>query len=76
MEYILVIHQAEEGGYWAEVPALDGCFAQGESIEDLLEEARQAIASHLEALREDGHPLPPHSPILVATVHVPEPTAA
>jgi len=31
MEYVIVIHRAEEGGYWANVPALDGCFIQGET---------------------------------------------
>lgn len=51
---MLIIHPAEQGGYWAEVPALDGCFVQGESVEDLVDEAPRAIASHLEALREDG----------------------
>lgn len=54
MEYVLVIHQAEEGGYWAEVPALDGCFVQGETIEEVLQDAPAAIASHLEALKADG----------------------
>jgi hypothetical protein len=33
-EYLVVVHHAEEGGYWAEVPALDGCFAQGETVEE------------------------------------------
>ena len=76
MEYVVVIHQAEEGGYWAEVPALGGCFAQGESVERLLEDVRGAISSHLEALREDGQALPDRSEIILATVRVPEPTAA
>ena len=54
MEYLVVIHAAEEGGYWAEIPALPGCFAQGEGLEELLGEAKAAITSHLEALEEDG----------------------
>ncbi len=33
MEYVLVIHSADEGGYWAEVPALPGCFAQAETLD-------------------------------------------
>lgn len=76
MEYILVIHQSEEGGYWAEVPALDGCFIQGETIEDLLDDAPAAIASHLEALKESGQPIPEDRGIIVATVRMPESTAA
>ena len=71
MEYVVVVHAAEEGGYWAEVPALEGCFAQGESVEDVLTEVRSAIASHLEALREGGHDRVPSGDILVATVTVP-----
>ena len=72
MEYVVVIHAAEEGGYWAEVPALDGCFAQGETIEDILAEAREAVSSHIEALREDGQEVPRGSGILIATVALPE----
>lgn len=76
MEYVLVIHQADEGGFWAEVPALEGCFAQAETIEALLVEARQVVASHLEALREDGQTAPEASSIMIATVKVTEPNAA
>ena len=35
-EYVLVIHPAEEGGYWAEVPAIPGCATQGDDFEELL----------------------------------------
>lgn len=73
MDYVLVIHRAEEGGYWAEVPALEGCFAQGETIEELLDEARAAIASHLDALREDGRAAPSGDGVLIATIHVSAP---
>jgi predicted RNase H-like HicB family nuclease len=68
VEYVLVIHQAEEGGYWAEVPVLEGCFVQGETLEGLLADAPTAIASHLEALAEDGQSTPSESRIIVATV--------
>jgi predicted RNase H-like HicB family nuclease len=76
VEYLLVIHSAEEGGYWAEVPALEGCFIQGETLDDLLEDAPGAIQSHLEALREDGQSVPHGSRIVIATVKVPESPAA
>jgi predicted RNase H-like HicB family nuclease len=76
MEHVLVIHPAEEGGYWAEVPALDGCFIQGETIEELLGDAPEAIASHILALRDDGQPVPEAGAIIVATVRTPEPSAA
>lgn len=75
MEYVLVIHAAEEGGYWAEVPALPGCYAQGETLDDILQEAKGAIASHLEALREDGQSVP-QEPVMLATVRMEEPVNA
>lgn len=76
MDYLVVIHPAEEGRYWAEVPALGGCFAQGETIEEVLADAREAIEAHLDALRSEGKPTPTEQPPIIATVHVPTPTAA
>jgi len=70
VQYALIIHRAEEGGYWAEVPALDGCFAQAETIDDLLEDARDAILSHLEALAADGQSPPSDDTVLIATVNL------
>lgn len=43
MELKIVVHQAEEGGYWAEVPAITGCVSQGESFDELLRNVREAI---------------------------------
>jgi len=54
MEYTVLIHPAEEGGYWAEVPALPGCYTQAESVEETLSNAKEAIESHIAALHEDG----------------------
>ena len=38
-----IVHEAEEGGFWAEVPALPGCLTQGESLEELKTNLREAI---------------------------------
>ena len=35
MKLSVVVHEAKEGGYWAEVPAIPGCTTQGESFEEL-----------------------------------------
>jgi len=43
MKLEVVIHEAEEGGYWAEVPAIPGCATQGETLEDLLKNLREAV---------------------------------
>ena len=43
MKLTVVIHEAEEGGYWAEVPAISGCATQGESLEELLDNIYEAV---------------------------------
>jgi predicted RNase H-like HicB family nuclease len=48
MKLKFIVHEAEEGGYWAEVPALPGCATQGDSFEELLRNLYQAIEGWLE----------------------------
>ena len=43
------IHEAEEGGFWAEVPALPGCVSQGESLDETIANIREAISGWLDA---------------------------
>ena len=43
MKLKVVIHKAEEGGYWAEVPSIVGCATQGDTFEELLENIYEAI---------------------------------
>lgn len=49
MQLRVVVHVAEEGGYWAEIPDLPGCFSQGETLDELMENVREAAALYLEA---------------------------
>ncbi|MCX8103948.1 MAG: type II toxin-antitoxin system HicB family antitoxin [Candidatus Bipolaricaulota bacterium] len=70
MEYTVILHRAEEGGYWVEVPALPGCFSQGETVEEALEKVREAIESHLLALKEDRQKIPRDEGILLGRVEV------
>ena len=58
MEYSVVVHKAEEGGFWVEVPALPGCYSQGETVEDTLENVREAIDLYLEVLTEERETIP------------------
>ena len=58
MRYSVVVHQAEEGGFWVDVPALPGCYSQGESVEDSLGNVQEAIELYLEALRDEGRDAP------------------
>jgi predicted RNase H-like HicB family nuclease len=43
MKIKVILHRAEEGGYWAEVPAIPGCATQGETFEDLLANLYEAV---------------------------------
>ncbi|MEO8367894.1 MAG: type II toxin-antitoxin system HicB family antitoxin [Candidatus Solibacter sp.] len=48
--YAVVIHEDPQGGFWAEVPALPGCYSQGGTIDKLKQNIREAIAGVLEVL--------------------------
>ncbi len=43
MKLKIVVHEAEEGGYWAEVPSIPGCVSQGEDFDELLTNIHEAI---------------------------------
>ncbi|MGA7979752.1 MAG: type II toxin-antitoxin system HicB family antitoxin [Chromatiaceae bacterium] len=43
MKLKVIVHEAEEGGYWAEVPAIPGCATQGETFEELLANLYEAV---------------------------------
>jgi predicted RNase H-like HicB family nuclease len=43
MKIKIVVHEAEEGGFWAEVPAIPGCATQGDSMDELMQNLREAI---------------------------------
>ncbi|MDO9042278.1 MAG: type II toxin-antitoxin system HicB family antitoxin [Desulfocapsaceae bacterium] len=43
MKLKVVIHEAEEGGYWAEVPSIPGCATQGDTFDELLSNIYEAV---------------------------------
>jgi predicted RNase H-like HicB family nuclease len=45
----VVVHEAEEGGFWAEVPAIPGCASQGETLDELLRNVQEAVEGCLSA---------------------------
>lgn len=47
MKLKIVVHPAEEGGYWAEVPSLPGCVSQGETMDEVVASVREAIEAWL-----------------------------
>lgn len=53
-KYAVILHpDTEDGGFWVECPALDGCASQGDTVEEALEMIKDAIEGHLEVLEED-----------------------
>jgi predicted RNase H-like HicB family nuclease len=68
--YTVVVHPAEEGGYWVEVPALPGCYSQGETVQEAVEKVREAIEAHLEALRQEGQGIPDDRDLVIRQVEV------
>jgi predicted RNase H-like HicB family nuclease len=58
MKIKVIVHEAEEGGYWAEVPAIPGCATQGETFDELLTNLYEAVEGCLSvdvtAPRESG----------------------
>lgn len=49
-----IIHEAEEGGFWGEIPAIPGCASQGETLEELEANLREAIEGCLSVDLESG----------------------
>jgi predicted RNase H-like HicB family nuclease len=62
----------ETGGYIVEVPSLPGCYSQGETVDEALENIREAIELHIEAMVEAGERVPDDvpSPIILRTIAV------
>jgi predicted RNase H-like HicB family nuclease len=52
MKIQALIHPAEDGGYWAEAPALRGCYSEGETIDKVARDIKEAVEGWLEAAAE------------------------
>ncbi len=58
-KYTIILEpDTEEGGYTVTVPALPGCITQGDTIEQCIERAQEAIAGYIESLIADGELVP------------------
>ena len=59
MKFQVIVYEEREGGFSAEVPALPGCFTQGDTMEELMANVHEAIKGYLEAREQiAGVPLP------------------
>ena len=70
MEYTILIHKADEGGFWAEVPALPGCFSQGETVEETIANTKEAIDLHISVLKEDNEEIPVDDEFIISRVRI------
>jgi len=55
MKLKVIIHTAQEGGYWAEVPAIPGCMTQGETMQELIENLYDAVQGCLSIDMDEVH---------------------
>jgi predicted RNase H-like HicB family nuclease len=53
MKFKVILEDAEEGGYTASCPALPGCHSQGDTIEQAIDNIKEAIVGCLESLNEE-----------------------
>ena len=70
MHYTVIVHNAEEGGYWVEVPLLPGCLSEGETIDEALSNVREAIEFHIQGLKDDGQDVPKDEGFVIGRVEV------
>jgi len=57
-KFTVVVEQDEDGLYVASVPLLPGCYTQGDTYEEALENIKDALRLHIEARRALGEPIP------------------
>ena len=49
MKVTVLVYHAAEGGYWAEIPEYPGCYTQGETMDELQENVREAVQCYFDA---------------------------
>ncbi|TFF35207.1 type II toxin-antitoxin system HicB family antitoxin [Mucilaginibacter psychrotolerans] len=59
--YRILLTPEDEGGFSVSVPALPGCFTQGETVDEAIAMAKEAIGLYIESLEADGEPVPDDS---------------
>lgn len=58
LQFTTIFEPAEEGGYTVIVPALEGCITEGDTFEEALSNAKDAIKCYVESLKKHGEPIP------------------
>jgi len=74
LRYSIVLEWDEEAkAFGVSVPSLPGCYSQGDTIEEAVSNAREAIEGHIAALIEMGQDVPPDTEAQVIRIDVPSP---
>jgi len=75
LKYTIILIPEEEGGYSVEVPVLPGCYTQGETRDEAISMAREAIGLYLESCKAHSEPIPQEAGLQSLTIQVKEPVA-
>ena len=67
-DFKVMLEPDETGGYVVSCPSLPGCYSQGNTVEEALENIKEAILLCLEDMESQGEDVPDPSPFLVASV--------
>lgn len=70
-KFTAIFEPAEEGGYVVTVPSLPGCITEGDTLEEAVAMAKDAIAGYVESLEKDKEPLPKETASFVGVIDVP-----
>jgi len=71
LDFKILLEPDETGGYVVSCPSLEGCYSQGETVEEALENIKEAILLCLEDLEAEGKEIPDTSKALIGSVVVP-----
>lgn len=75
MKYTVILVPEAEGGYSVEVPTLPGCYTQGETRDEAISMAKEAIELYLESCKAHSEPIPEETGVESLIVEVKEPVA-
>lgn len=70
MKFKVILEKEEGGGYSVTVPALEGCYTQGDTFEEAIENAEEAIEGFIETLRANNQPIPTDEELVFTDVSV------
>lgn len=68
--YEILVHESEDGGYWAECPMMDGCYSQGETLDELQKNIKEAIELYLESSKLNKIKIPSRKRVFIMPVSV------